>query len=145
MILLKHLVGKTEYFVKNTASFSKGIKGINMEQGELMISHDVVSLFTKVPIKEALIIIFKRLKADKTFHLCTNFTMEDTMELLGFVLSTTYFSYNREMYKQIHGAPMGSVVLVIVSNLFMEDHEETSIAKTSPEMNAKMWKRYVDD
>ena len=56
--------------------------------------HDVVSLFTNVPIKEALIIIRKRLRADKTLHPCMNLTAEDIMQLLEFVLSTTYFSYN---------------------------------------------------
>ena len=123
--LLKPLVGKSEYFVKNTASFSKGLKGIKIGQGEIMNSHNVVSLFTNVPIKEALIIIGKRLKADNTFHRCTNLIVDDIMELLDFVLSTTYFSYNGEIYQQIQGTPMGSPVSVIVSTLFMEDHSPT--------------------
>ena len=116
-----------------------------MEQSEDMNSHDVVSLFTNVLIKEALIIIGKRLKADKTLHRCWNLTAEDIMELLEFVLSTTYFSFNVEIYKQIQGAPMGSPVLVVVSNLYMEDHEETAIATAPPEIKPKIWKRYMDD
>ena len=66
--LLKPIVGTTEYFVKNTASFSKDIKEVNMEQDKIMISHNVVSLFINVPIKETLIIIRKRLRADKSLH-----------------------------------------------------------------------------
>ena len=62
------LVGKIEYFVRNTASFSKDIKGIKIEQGEIMNSHDVVSLFTNVLIREALIFIRKKLRSDKTLH-----------------------------------------------------------------------------
>ena len=112
------MVGKTEYFVKNTASCSKDIKGVKIEKGEIMNSHDVVSLFTNVPIREALIIIWKKLRADKTLHRCTNLSADNIMELLDFVLSTTYFSYNGEIYQQIQGAPMGSPVLVVVSNLF---------------------------
>ena len=57
-----------EYFVKNTASFSKDIKGIKIGQGEIMNSHNVVSLFTNVPIKEALIVIGNKLRSDKTPH-----------------------------------------------------------------------------
>ena len=65
-----------------------------MEQSEIMNnSHDVVSLFINVPIKEALIIIGKRLRADKNLHRRMNLTTEDIMELLEFVLSTTYFYY----------------------------------------------------
>ena len=50
------------------------------------------------------------------------------MALLDFVLSITYFSYNGEIYQQIWGALMGSLVSAVVSNLFMEDHEEMAIA-----------------
>ena len=41
--------GKTEYFVKNTADFSKDLKGIKMKEGEIMNSHVAVALFTNVP------------------------------------------------------------------------------------------------
>ena len=67
------------------------------------------------------------------------------MELLDFIMSTTYFSYNGEIYQQIQGAAMGSPVLVVVSNLFMEDHEETAIATAPPEMKPKIWRGYMDD
>ena len=67
----------------------------------MMNSHDVVSLFTNVPIREALIIIGKRLRADKTLHRHTNLYADDIMDLLDFVLLTTYFSYNGEIYQQI--------------------------------------------
>ena len=40
---------------------------------------------------------------------------------------------------------MGSPVSVVVSNLYMEDHEETVIATAPPEMKPKIWKRYVDN
>ena len=130
---------------KNTASFSKDIKVIKIEKGEIMNSHDVVSLFTNVPIREALIIIRRKLRSDKTLHRCTNLTADDIMELLKFLLSTTYFSYNGEIYKQIQGAPMGSPVSVVVSNLYMEDHEETAIATAPQDMKPQIWKRYVDN
>ena len=55
--ILKPLVGKTEYFAKNTASFTKDIKDIAIEEGEIMNSHDVVSLFTNVPVIGALKVI----------------------------------------------------------------------------------------
>ena len=40
---------------------------------------------------------------------------------------------------------MGNPVSVVVSNLFMEDHEETAIATAPPEMKPQIWRRYVDD
>ncbi len=44
----------------------------------------------------------------------------DIIELLGFVLTTTYFSFRAQIYRQIFGAAMGSPVSAIVANLFME-------------------------
>ena len=95
--------------------------------------------------QRSLIIIRKKLRADKTFHRRTNLSTDNMMELLDFVLSMTYFSYNGNIYLQIKGALMGSPVSVIVSNLFMEDHEETAITTAPPEMKLKIWRRYVDD
>ena len=39
-----------------------------------------------------LAIIRKRLEVDKPFHKCTNLQPDDILELLDFMLSTTYFS-----------------------------------------------------
>ena len=72
-------------------------------------------------------------------------TAEDIMALLEFVLSTTYFFYNGEIYRQIWEAPMWSLVSVVVLNLYMEDHEGTAVATAPPEMKPKIWKRYVDN
>ena len=48
--LLKRLVGKTIYHVKNTAQFSKQLRDLWLKKDEIMNSHDVVSLLTNVPI-----------------------------------------------------------------------------------------------
>ena len=114
---LKPLVSKTEFFVKNTASFTKDINDITIELDEIMNSHDVVSLFTTVPIKETMAIIRERLEEDKTLHKHTKLHLDDIMDLLDFMLSTTYFSYDDRIYRQIQGAAIGCPVSVVVSNL----------------------------
>ena len=62
---------------------------MTVEEGESFVSYDVVSLFTKTPIKEACEIIRKRLQNDKTLKKRTNLNVNDIMELLKFVLETT--------------------------------------------------------
>jgi len=143
--LLKPLVGKSEYYVKNTASFVKDLKDIRLKEDEIMNSHDVVSLFTNVPIKDALKAIEDKLKKDKTLKERTMLAPEDIMELMDFVLSTTYFSYGGKIYQQIQGAPMGSPVSVVVANMYMEAHEEEAMDTAPLTVRPKMWKRYVDD
>ena len=105
----------------------------------------VMSLFTNVLIKEALEVIGRRLREGVKLAGCTELAPEDIMDLLEFVLSTTYFMFDGKIYQQIHGTPMGNPVSVWVSNLYMEDHEDRSIQSTPPEMKPKIWKRYVDD
>lgn len=51
---LKPLVGCTESFVKEFASFIKELKYIKLDSEDILVSFDVVSLYTCVPIKEAL-------------------------------------------------------------------------------------------
>ena len=65
------------------------------------------------------------------------------IKLLRFTLSNSYFNYNKQTYKQIHGCAMGSPVSPIVANLCLEVIEELALAQaTTP---PKKWFRYVDD
>ena len=45
------------------------------------------------------------------------------MELMGFCLHNTYFSFQNKFYKQVEGAAMGSPISPIVANLYMENFE----------------------
>ncbi|XP_072023172.1 uncharacterized protein [Amphiura filiformis] len=67
------------------------------------------------------------------------------MELLAFVLTTTYFSFRGKIYRQLFGAAMGSPVSPITANLYMEFLEEQAIATAPIECKPRLWKRYVDD
>ena len=64
----------------------------------------------------------------------TRLALEDIMDLLEFVLSTTYFMFDNKIYQQIQGTPMVSPISAVVSNLYIEDHEERSIQSAPPDM-----------
>ena len=143
--LLGPLVGKTKFHVKNSKHLADDLKEFILEEGEVLCSHDVVSLFTNTPIPQALEIIQKRLIQDKTLKNRTMLSVQDIMELLEFILNTTYFTFRDSIYQQQFGTAMGSPVSPIVANLFMEDLEQRAIA-TAPECcKPRLWKRYVDD
>ena len=108
-----------------------------------MVSFDVKSLFTSVPIDKALDVINRRLTDDDTLGDRSTLTPDQVTMLLRICLKTTYFMYYQQFYEQMEGAAMGSPVSPVVANIFMEFVEKAAI-DTSPSP-VRFWKRYVDD
>jgi len=67
------------------------------------------------------------------------------MDLLKFIVTTTYFSFRAVIYQQKFGAAMVSPVSPLLANLFMEWLEKQDIATAPVECKPKLWKWYVDD
>jgi len=118
---------------------------VMVEEDEMFINHDMVSLFTNTPTDLALQVIQERLEGDTELHTRTRLTVEDIIDLLKFMVTTTYFSFRGVIYQQMFGATMGSPVSPLLANLFMEWLEKQAIATTLVECKPKFWKRYVDD
>jgi len=66
----------------------------------MFIFHDVVSLFTNTPVDLALQVIRERLEGDTELHTRWRLTVEDIMDLLKFIVTTTYFSFRGVIYQQ---------------------------------------------
>ena len=128
---------------KNSESFCEFLKNVKVPQGHVMVSFDVVSLFTRVPKDLAVETAINRLKADPSFCDRTALSIDDIARLLHFCLDATEFCFDEKFFKQIFGCAMGSPVSPIVSNLVMEDVEERILS--NPAFHVKCWKRYVDD
>ena len=118
---------------------------VYIDDGEIFNSHDVVSLFTNTPIEKSLDIIKGQLEADNTLKDRTKLNPDDIIELLQFIVTTTYFSFRGQIYRQIFGAAMGSPVSAIVANLFMEWLEKEAILTAPMDCRPRFWRRYVDD
>ena len=73
-----------------------------------MVSFDVVSLFTKVPLWEAMLYISDLLHDDETLEDRTTLPPDVICSLTEICLSTTYFMFENDFYEQIEGAAMGS-------------------------------------
>ena len=143
--ILVPMVGNTEHHIKNSKHLAQEMCSVILEEDEVFVSHDVVSLFTNVPIKEALKVIRDSLERDTSLNQRTKLTPDDLIELLEFVLTTTYFSFDGQLYQQKFGTAMGSPVSPVVANLYMEFLEKTAIATAPVDCKPRFWKRYVDD
>ena len=96
-----------------------------------MISFDVESLFTNVPIEETAQAALHGLNNDPSLPDRTALTPTQIVDLLNFVLRSTYFKYNGALYEQQDGAPMGSPISAVIVDLYMEAFEEPTLA-TAP-------------
>jgi hypothetical protein len=85
----------------------------------VLISLDVVSLFTNIPVDLAIKVATKSLRHDATLLQRTSLPVGD-IDLLGFFcLNTTYFLFEGCYYQQVFVTAMGLSVSAVIANLVM--------------------------
>ena len=131
--MLKPLVGKSSHHIQSTSDFVIRAKGVTLLLGECLTSYDVTALFTSDPIDPALNIIHDLFEKDKNLQDKTVLSVQNIIELLGFCLHNTYFSFQNKFYEQIERVAMGSLVSPIVANLYMEYFENKALSTTHPQ------------
>ena len=114
-------MGKSDRNVKNSYEFVEFLSGLTIESNEIMVSFDVVSLFTKIPVNLALLIVEDRLQACQSLKEFANWTVNDICTGLRICLEATYLHFRGKYFKQIFVTAMGSPVSVVVADLVMED------------------------
>ena len=80
---------------------------------EIMVSFDVETLFTNVPIDAAVRAALQKLENDLSLADRTTLTPAQIAELLTFVLRSTYFQYNGSIDEQKDGASVSKQTLVL--------------------------------
>ena len=107
-----------------------------LDDDEVMVSFDVVSLYTNVPVKEAIREAGNRLYAgDLKMPPVDKETFIKLAELSSNVIISTHNGY----YQQRDGLAMGSPSAPHLANVWLSTHEPT--IKT----DAKIYDRYMDD
>ena len=87
--------------------------------------------FISVPMDPALNIIKDLLEKDEKLQDRTVLSVQNFIDLLGFCLHNTYFSFQNKFYEQVQGVAMGSPVSPIVSNLYMEHFDKEALWSAS--------------
>ena len=141
--LLAPLTGHTVHHIKDSKDFVNTIQELQVDESECMVSFDVTSLFTSIPVKEALTATQNALILRQSWRGKTMLSMDSISTLLELCLNTTYFMFRGLFYRQRHGCAMGSPVSPIVANIFMEGFED--VALDFIDFAPRIWRRYVDD
>ena len=71
-----------------------------------MVSFDVKSLFTNVPIDDALMILMERLQNGESLGDRTNLDPLCICHLTELCLRSTYFAFQGQIFKQLKGTAM---------------------------------------
>ena len=108
----------------NWAHFSSTVSREKIQNHNIMVSFDVESLFSNVFIEGALEAARRKFECDPSLADRTTFTPAQIVDLLDFVLWSTYFQYNGSIYEQREGSAMGSPISAVIANLYMEVFEE---------------------
>ena len=134
-------LAKSEYTIENSKQFVEKMKDIKPNPEYEMISFDVVSLFTNVPLERTIEIILEKVYTKKLIN--TKIPRNKMKSLLYLCTKDVHFTFDDETYQQVDGVMMGSPLGPLFANVFMCELENTLIPKLKNEINT--WTRYVDD
>ena len=109
-----------------------------------MVSFDVNSLYTNVPVSETLDIVLKNLFVDEDM-LYLGYSRKLFFEMLNLAVCNTYFFFNKILYKQKDGLAMGNPLAPTLANIFLCDLETTFLNNCPLEFKSIHYRRYLDD
>ena len=129
-----------DHSTKDTFSFNEEPKKVSVTN-KYMVSYDVTSLFTIIPLEE-------------TINLATDLLLEakpdlkisrkDSQKLFEFATSQTNFLFNGNMYDQVDRVAMGSPLAPILANIFT-GYLEKGWIRNYNYGGLFYYKRYLDD
>ena len=113
----------------------------SQSQNKFLISFDVESLFTNIPLSETIDLAVETIfKHNPELPI----SKVNLRELFTFATSQTHFLFNGLFYDQYDGVAMGSPLAPILANLFMGYHEEQWIGSYK-DSQLLYYRRFVDD
>ena len=132
----------SEFMLESTSSFLRKLKEFCFKQTDILISFDVVSLFTNVPLEQTINTI-----ADHIYELYSIPPFEKkTFKKLMHIATSGILMYRDRYFRQVDDVTMGSPVGPTMANFCLADLEAKLLRDSSDESFVpSFYLRYVDD
>lgn len=133
--LQPYLLNTTSY-LRDSDQLREDLLHVKLTGTQVMITFDVVQLYTSIDIKRGLDVIAHIIEDDP---LCSII-----LEGLRRVLFLNYFEFGDTIWKQIHGCAMGTSVAPTFASLFLAGIE-ANVILPKYQKHIKYYKRFIDD
>ena len=140
-------ITSNQYTVNSSFSFVKEITHTTFSHGTVMVSFDVSSLFTNIPLDETISIILDNLFCETdaiSFNGCS-FNKAHFKKILEFAVKNNNFIFNNQLHEQVDGVAMGSPLGPAFANIFMCALEKNFLSNCPLDFKPLLYRRYVDD
>ena len=128
----------TAYCRKDSFTFVKDIQEVST-QDSFMVSYDVCSLFTNIPLSETIHIAVKLILENKKD---LKFSENELTKLFRFATAQTHFYFDGKIFDQVDGVAMGSPLGPALANLFMGYYEQKWLESDQGRL-VKFYRGYV--
>ena len=103
-------MGVNKHTFTDIFDFVNEVRELKINEGYILESYDVSSLFTNVPLDETIAILNEKAFRDNWFNSTYNLNIskEDLVDLLNVSTKGLLFQFNGALYEQTNGVAMGS-------------------------------------
>lgn len=139
-VILERIFPRTSHHIKDSYEFVEFIDGVSIKKDDILVSFDVVSMYTSIPFELVKDIILS--KANK-FLDYFDIDADLLLRLIVYLLKECMiFTALDKTYKQVVGLPMGSCLSPILARIVMDYVIENLLEKVP---HISFIKVFVDD
>ena len=131
------------YMLDSTEHFVNKLKDFSVSPGDQMVSFDVKSLYTNVPLAETIDIVTEYVYSENSVVVPP--IPESIFKKLLRSVTEGIFMFNGDCYKQVDGLAMGGPLGPSLANFFLAHLEKTKMFQKSLDMHPKLYLRYIDN
>ena len=98
-----------QYTIDDALAFSKEIRKHPVLEDDILVSYDVTSLFTNVPVQETIRILVEKAFTDNWFNSTydLNLQKDQLTQLLRMASTDQLFQFDGQLYEQCEGVAIG--------------------------------------